>query len=81
MCFNHDITGSRQKIYTGQEKVTGNFGAVVDGLKGIGDCGTGASSQAGNMVYGAMWSGAAGEMSDANIKLLLVAMGFTIPWS
>ena len=78
MAIKYDRTNSEAKVFTGQEKITGTYSAaVVDGLKGLGTGGAAAV----RFVYGVMWSGAAGEMSDANLKALLEALGYTIPWS
>jgi hypothetical protein len=77
----YDRTGSRAIYYNGQEKLVGTFAAgVIDGNKGLGDLVTATNSMSGQIAYGFMFSGAPGEMSDANLKAMLQALGFTIPW-
>lgn len=78
--LKYNRTGSESKVFTGQEKLAPIYSASVgDGFKGVGGGTTNAIT--GQCVYGAMWSGTAGEISDADLKALLVAMGESIPWS
>lgn len=75
-----DRTGSAAVLYSNLAKVVGTYSAsVVDQLKGFGSIA--ATMEAAKMLYGCMWSGANAEISDANIKALLQAMGWSIPWS
>lgn len=79
--MRYDRTGSAATGYTDLEKITTTYNSgVVDGDKGLGNAG-GSTSSARSVVYGAMWSGSNAELSDANIKALLQALGFTIGWS
>lgn len=78
--LKYDRTNSEAKAYTALEKLTGTYSAgVLDGRKGIGAAAS--SAVTGQCIYGAMWSGANGEISDANMKLMLQALGWTIAWS
>jgi len=78
MVMLYDRTNLAATIFTGQEKITNTYSAaVVDGRKGIG----GALSPTGQCVYGAMFQGAAAELTSAQIKTLLTTLGWSIPWS
>lgn len=83
MALKYDRVNSEAKVYTGVEKIAGTYNAgVLDGHKGIGGGNVaGVTPATGQCVYGCMWSGANAAISDANMKALLVAMGFSIPWS
>lgn len=65
-------------VYTDQEKIA----ATWVGPSGAGNnfvVGNGAfGSTSARYLYGALWSGASAEMSDANIKAMLQAMGWTV---
>lgn len=61
------------------EKVTPTFDATVTG-KAI-TLGNGGGTPTVNMLYVCNWHNAGAEISDANLKALLQAMGFTITWS
>lgn len=76
----YDRTNSRFVVYTGQDKIVGTYSAgVTDGAKGIGaTLGTAATA---SYLYGFMYSGAAAELTDAQVKALLVGLGWTIPWT
>ncbi len=65
--------------YSELEKHSGTYSAaILDGTKGFG----GVVAMDAVYVYACMWSGAAAEaMTDANVKALQVARGFSIPWS
>lgn len=76
----YDRTGSRSMTYTASQKIAGTYSATVtDGNKGIGSAFSAASSS--SYLYGIMFSGAAAELTDAQIKSLLLALGWAIPWS
>lgn len=78
--LRYDRTNSAAKAYTAAEKVTGTYSAsVTDGTKGFGNGIV--TNAAFSLAYGAMWQGAAAEGSDADLKTLLTAMGFSIAWS
>lgn len=80
--FKYDRTGGTAKVFNSSDKVTGTYNSgTTDGQKGIGQCVGAGSSSFGNHLYACMWSGANAEMTDANLKSLLQAMGFTIGWS
>ncbi len=76
-----DRTNSIAIIYSDQEKKAGTYSSGVnDGAKGFGSLSN--FSFLGNFVIGAMWSGAGAEScTDANVKALFVALGYSIPWS
>lgn len=65
---------------TDTEKLTPTFDATVTG-KRVDLGGSGLAAPTVNMLYACNWHGAAAEISDANLKLLEQAMGFTITWS
>ncbi len=78
----YNRTGSEAKLFTLADKITGTYNAgTTDGVKGIGALVGAGSAALGFWLYACMWSGADAEISDANLKALLQAMGFTIPWS
>ncbi len=71
-------TTFQHTVYTDQEKIT----AAWVSPSGVGNnlvIGNGAFGSApARYLYGALWSGASAEMSDATIKAMLQAMGWTI---
>jgi hypothetical protein len=73
-----DVTNSIGRCYTDQDKLAPLWDPPTTG-KRIG-FGTNPSAD-GGYLYAAMWSGAAAEISDANVKRLLQALGWTVPWS
>jgi hypothetical protein len=76
-----DRTGSTAKAYTDADEIAGTYSALVDdGPKSIGAGGS-VSPCLGQFVYGFQWSGTDAELTDANLKAVLEAMGFTIAWS
>jgi hypothetical protein len=80
MALLYDRTNSRVSVFTSQEKIAGTYNSgVVDSLKGLG--GMAATANTGQCVYGCVFSGAAAELSDAQVKTMLTTLGFTIPWS
>jgi hypothetical protein len=74
-----DRTAGAVRLCTGQEKLSPTYTSPADGNKGIGA--SGQLSAPADIVYACMWSGANAEISDANMKSLLQAMGYTISWS
>jgi hypothetical protein len=79
LVLQYDRTGARAPMYTIQEKIAGTYNSgVVDGLKGWGAIG--GTGHASALVYGVMFSGANGEMTEAQVRALLSALGFAIPW-
>lgn len=77
----YDRTNGEAKVYTSLVKVTGTYNSgVIDGDKGIGSASTAACAS--TTIYGAMWSGANAEaLTDAAVKALFQALGWSIPWS
>ena len=75
-----DKTAGVTAGYTIQSNLANTVGAITGKAVRFGAL-TSGSSFVGKIVYAAMWSGASAEISDANMKALLVAMGWTIPWS
>jgi uncharacterized repeat protein (TIGR01451 family) len=77
----YDRTNSAAVTYTDLEKIVGTYAATaLDGDKGLGNAGGGTSSARG-ALYGCLWTAGNGEISDANVKAMLQAMGFAIAWS
>jgi hypothetical protein len=79
IAVKYDRTNAAAVLYTDLNKTVGTYNSgVIDQIKGFGSAASGAEG----MLYGAMWSGAAAEaLTDANMKALLQAMGYTISWS
>jgi hypothetical protein len=66
--------------FTNQEKLTPAHGAGLTGKKIVlGD--DAAASATTTFVYAARWDGVKANVSDAVVKALLQAMGWTIPWT
>lgn len=80
--LKHDIAHGEQKLYTHQEVLTkayGAFGTSEAGFYFVGTAGGAGASPAG-YAYGAFWKGAAAEMTDAQVRSLLQALGFVVTW-
>lgn len=78
--LQHDLAGSRSRLFTRQEKVSGTFSLVTaDGLKGLGAVTT--TCPTAKVCYGCMFQGTAAELTDAQVKTLLTTLGWSIPWS
>lgn len=75
--YKHDFTGSVQKGYTDQEALGITYTAIAGKVMRIGST---AAAPGGVFLYACAWYNANAEISDANIKALLQAMGFTIAW-
>jgi len=75
--YKHDFTGSVQKGYTDQEALGIPYTAIAGKVMRIGST---AAAPGGVFLYACAWYNANAEISDANIKALLQAMGFTIAW-
>ena len=75
--YTHDCTGSVQKGYTDQEALGITYTAIAGKVMRIGST---AAAPGGVFLYACAWYNANAEISDANIKALLQAMGFTIAW-
>lgn len=75
-----DHTGTRARLYTDLEKVSPTYGlpSTVTAYCLGADSGTWAPS---TILYSCGWSGAAAEISDANVKALFTALGYAPPWS
>jgi hypothetical protein len=80
VAIKHDRTNLVTTVYTDQEKLTPTFGTTTTGKRLSFGAGTNTAAVA-YCLYLAYWSGASAEISDANMKALEQAMGFTIPWS
>lgn len=82
LVYKYDRTTPVCRGYTDSEKVTPGFDSttIADAGGGMGHESGGGSAGA-KFLYVAVWSGAAAEMSDADLKALLQAMGWTISWS
>lgn len=81
MVIKVDRTNSTAVVYTGQEKITGTYSAIISESTAKGFGSSGSTSFGGLIAYSALWSGAAAEVSDAQAKTLLQALGWSIPWS
>ena len=78
----HDITNSRYLFYTDEAKTSIVFAALTDGIKSVGATPAGTSPDAASVaVYGFRFINADARLSDANVKSMLVALGWTVPWS
>lgn len=81
LVYKYDRTNSVCRGYTASEKVSPTYGTTgTHSGGGMGHNAAGGSANA-VFVYAAVWTGAAAEMSDADLKALLQAMGWTISWS
>ncbi len=79
--FRHDHANTIRRLYTDQEKVSATYGAGTSATNfGLGAMMSGTSANF-TALYMATWFGAAAERSDAEIKAMLQALGWTIPWS
>lgn len=67
------------RVYTSQEKISGTVGTYATIALGVGSSG-GFAADAG-YLYGPLFTGAAAELSDAQVKSLAQALNWTIPWS
>lgn len=75
--YKCDVTGTAETVYTDQEKLSPVYAALSGRNLRIGS----STSAPGAVVgYACAWYLANAEISDANMKALLQAMGFTIPW-
>lgn len=82
MVLVHDRTNSTFTMYTDEAKTVGTYNATaVDGNKGLGGAGAITTAFHGKVCYFAIWSGASAELSSAQVKSRLQALGWTIPWS
>lgn len=78
IAIQYNRTAGVANVYTLNDKIVGTYNAgVLDGRKGIG----GATSPTGQAVYGALWSGAAAEMTPTQIKTLMTTLGWTPTWA
>lgn len=76
----HDRSGSRAIAYTEAEKVVGTYNAgVTDGVKGFGAAS--ATSAGMTVSLAAVFSGSDAEWTDAQVKAVLQALGWTVAWS
>jgi hypothetical protein len=77
--IKHDITNSLFTGYTEQEKVVGTFAVNVSNpMLALGGQTTSAADA--GYVYVVEFSGAAAEMTDAQIKTLLQTLNWTVLW-
>ena len=80
--LKYNRTGSAFVYYDDLQKITGTFAAgVTDGNKGFGATANAQISLGLSLLYGALFSGAPAELSDAQVKTVLTTAGWTIPWS
>lgn len=75
-----DRTGSVVTGYSDIEKLSPTFNASMTGERLVVG-GNSGSCAAARYLYGAAWFLGDAEMSDATVKALLEALGWTIPWT
>lgn len=80
--YRTDHPASVRRLYTDDEKVSATYGTGTSATNfGLGALMSGTSAEF-TAVYLATWFGSAAEgWTDAEIKSLLQALGWTIPWS
>lgn len=79
--FLTNITNSTSKLFLDTEKVTGTFVLPANGaFIGFGAVST-ATAAGCAFLYSGEFSGAAAELTDAQIKTILQTLGWTIPWT
>jgi len=72
-------TANTMKAYTNQEIVNPTFDAAMSGrLTSFGN--TSGAAQSATFLYATGWQAAAAEMTDATVRTMLQALGWTIPW-
>lgn len=81
--LKYDRTNSVATMYTDEAKTAGTYNSgATDGNKGYGG---GVFSASPPALCGVLWgfvlSGAAAELSDAQVKTLLQALGWVVPWT
>lgn len=75
--YRENVTAATSTLMTDQEKLTPTHGTISGRNLRIGSS---SSAQAARVLYAVGWLNANAEISDANMKALLQAMGYTIPW-
>jgi hypothetical protein len=78
--LQHDETNSAQRWATDQQVLTPTFSSSVTG-KGLEICGGANLAHDATTVYTVAWFGSDAEMSRTTIKALMVARGFSPPWT
>lgn len=76
-----DLTGAATLVYTDQEKKTGTHQTPSGSKTSFGNPGSGVLSSAAGFLYACQFTGSSAELSDAQVKALLVALGHSIPWT
>lgn len=74
-----DVPGGANVLYTDQEKVVPAVGALTGKSIQLGS--TGAVPASAFYLYAALFTGAAAQLTDAQVKTLLQGLGWTIPWT
>jgi len=78
----HDITNSRARLWTSQEKYTPTYGTTASNTNFAYGNIPGGSWSVSTIMYTALWTGAAAEsITDACAKALFQAVGYTTPWT
>jgi len=75
----HNVTASAQALYTGTDKCIPTFAALTGTVQGIGA--TTGSSTGQVTLYMATFVDAAAELSDAQVKTLLITLGWVVTWT
>lgn len=84
LILKYDRTNSAVVMYTDEVKTVGTFNSgATDNNKGYGGgpLFTASPPALSGVLYGFVLSGANAELSDAQVKTLLQALGWTVPWS
>jgi hypothetical protein len=75
----YNLTASTVTSFNDVEKIAGTFAAATGPMLGFPS--NTAQSMGFTNLYSALFSGAAAELSDAQVKTLLTKLGFSIPWT
>lgn len=76
----YNRTAGTVMVFSDQEKLSGTYNAgVTDGVKGFGA--TLANTIGMTVLWGAAFAGTNAELTSTQIKAVLQALGWTIPWS
>lgn len=75
-----NVTGLAARAYSDTEKLSPTFDVTAGTVLSLG-CAAGATSAPMNYVYVVAWSGLTAEMSDATVKAIYVALGWSPSWS
>lgn len=80
IALRSNLSASSVTVFTDQEKFIGTFVAPTNAAH-VALGGDNAAMPAAGFAYACEFTGAAAEMSDAQVKTMLQGLGATIPWS